>query len=65
MKATFFCSMEPKCNNGQVYYCADCCDHHEHKSLVISKKVREISKEWDDLLQDIINVENEANNRYE
>ena len=52
MKATFYCMMDPKCNNGQIYYCADCCEHHEHKNIVISKKVREIGKEWEDLVSE-------------
>ncbi len=53
MKATFFCMMEPKCNNGQIYYCADCCEHHEHNVMIISKKVREISKDWNELISDV------------
>jgi predicted RNase H-like nuclease (RuvC/YqgF family) len=64
LKATFFCFVEPKCNGGQVYYCADCCEEHEHKSVVISKKIREVSKQWNELISEILQVERQATYRY-
>ena len=63
MKATFFCFREPKCF-GQVYYCADCCDKHEHKSIVISKKIKELSNEWNDTVSEVIASEKKASDRY-
>jgi hypothetical protein len=59
MKATFFCSAQPHCN-GQMYYCADCCDNHDHKSVVISKKVREFGTEWKKLIEEIAHVAGKA-----
>ena len=64
LKATFFCFVEPKCNGGQVYYCADCCDAHEHKAVVISKKIREVEKQWNELISEILEVERQATYRY-
>jgi len=49
----------------QVYYCADCCDQHEHKPIVISKKVKEMSREWNQLIAEVEYVERKASERFE
>lgn len=53
MKASFYCQKEPKCNGGQVYYCASCCDHHDHRSIVISKRVNEMAQEWHSIFEEV------------
>ena len=47
-----------------MYYCADCCDNHDHKSVVISKKVREFGTDWKKLIEEIANVAGKASQRF-
>ena len=37
---------------------------HEHKSVVISKKIREVEKQWNELISEILQVESQATYRY-
>ena len=42
MKATYYCMNNPKCNNGQENYCAECFNRHVHVPVSTSKKVAEL-----------------------
>ena len=64
MKATFFCPKEPKCNGGQVYYCHECCEYHDHGPIAISKRVSEITREWHSIFEEVNQIVARAQNRY-
>lgn len=52
------------CNNGQAYFCANCCEHHPHQVIIISKKVREICTEWEKIIEEITTTREQADKRY-
>ena len=64
LKAPFYCSSDPKCNNGQENYCASCFKHHPHMPIVTCERVRELSKGWEELIEQVPQLKAEADQHY-